>query len=29
MPVKTEVVLAYRPDTENAALNWFIENYPK
>jgi DNA-binding transcriptional LysR family regulator len=29
MPVKTEVVLAYKAGNKNAALNWFIENYPK
>ena len=29
MPVKTEVVLAYRTGNRNAALNWFIKNYPK
>jgi len=29
IPVKTEVVLAYRPSQSNAALKWFIKNYPK
>lgn len=29
IPVKTEVVLAYRAHGGNAALNWFITNYPK
>nr|WP_294790905.1 LysR family transcriptional regulator [uncultured Mucilaginibacter sp.] len=29
IPVKTEVVLAYRPGVGNVALKWFIENYPK
>jgi DNA-binding transcriptional LysR family regulator len=29
IPVKTEVVLAYKVNEGNAALNWFIENYPK
>ncbi len=29
IPVKTEVVLAYKPANKNAALKWFIENYPE
>ncbi|MFD0749546.1 LysR family transcriptional regulator [Mucilaginibacter calamicampi] len=29
IPVKTEVVLAYRPGPGNTALNWFVKNYPK
>jgi len=29
IPVKTEVVLAYRANRLNAALNWFVKNYPK
>ncbi len=29
MPIKTEVVLAYRAGNHNVALNWFIDNYPK
>jgi len=29
IPVKTEVVLAYRANGSNAALNWFIKNYPE
>lgn len=29
IPIKTEVVLAYKADNCNEALNWFIENYPK
>ena len=29
IPVKTEVVLAYRASQGNAALNWFVKNYPK
>lgn len=29
MPVKTEVVLAYRAGNQNLALNWFIKNYTK
>lgn len=29
IPVKTEVVLAYKATQKNAALTWFIENYPE
>jgi DNA-binding transcriptional LysR family regulator len=29
IPIKTEVVLAYKADNPNAALGWFIENYTK
>lgn len=29
IPVKTEVILAYRPGVQNAALEWFVKNYPK
>ncbi len=29
IPVKTEVVLAYKPANQNAALKWFVENYPE
>jgi DNA-binding transcriptional LysR family regulator len=27
IPVNTEVVLAYKPANQNAALKWFIEHY--
>lgn len=29
IPVRTEVILAYRPGVQNAALEWFVKNYPK
>ncbi len=29
IPVKTEVILAYKAQHQSAALKWFIENYPE